>query len=99
MAVLIEELHLQLMNKINKQNLVEVEKVERYISLVNTFNRISTTIEEEGETLITENGSQRFTKAHPLISERNKINTALLSIERSFEFDTKNRSYDFSGLL
>ena len=99
MSVLIEELQQQLMNKIDKQNLVEVEKVERYISLVNSFNRISTTIEEEGETLITENGSQRFTKAHPLIGERNKINTALLSIERSFEFDTKKRSNDFSDLL
>ena len=78
---------------------MEVEKVERYISLVISFIRISTTIEVEGETLITENGSQRFTKAHSLIGERNKINTALLSIERSFDLDTKKRRLDLSELI
>ncbi|MEK4128546.1 P27 family phage terminase small subunit [Solibacillus sp. FSL W8-0474] len=99
MAVNVESLQKQLMDKIDKENLVEVEKVERYISLVSSFNRMSKTIEEEGETLVTENGAQRFTKAHPLISERNKINTALLAIERSFEFETKKGGYDINDLF
>lgn len=99
MSINIDDLKKQLMNKIDTANLVDVEKVERYIGLVESFTRISKKIEEEGETLVTENGAQRFTKAHPLISERNKINTALLAIERSFDFTDKKRSYSLSDLL
>lgn len=99
MVELIEELKQQLMNKIDQKNLMEVEKVERYISLVNSFNRINRAIINEGETILTENGSQRFIKAHPLISERNKINAALLSIERSFEFDGEKRGHDLRSLI
>jgi len=99
MGVSLEELKAQLMAKIDTQDLVQVEKVERYIALVESFKRMSEIIEKEGEIIITENGSQRFTKAHPLINERNKINTALLSIERAFEFGLKEDSSDFSRLI
>jgi hypothetical protein len=42
---------------------------------------------KEGETVVTENGAQRFVKAHPLLGERNKINTSLISMEKSFTFE------------
>lgn len=87
MTVSVKELQKQLMSKIDTDDLVQVEKVERYINMVESFRRINKTIEKEGESITTENGSQRFTKAHPLISERNKINTSLLNIEKSFGFE------------
>jgi phage terminase small subunit len=87
MAVSVKSLQKQLMEKIDTDDLVQVEKVERYIKLVESFRRINKFIEDEGESITTENGAQRFTKAHPLIGERNKINASLLSIEKSFGFE------------
>ena len=87
------------MERIDKDDLVQVEKVERYINLVESFRKINTVIEREGESITTENGSQRFTKAHPLIGERNKVNASLLSIEKSFGFIGGKEDDDDSGLL
>lgn len=87
MAVSIKNLREQLLDRIDKKSLVQMEKVERYIQLVQSFRKMNTAIRKEGESITVENGTQRFTKAHPLIAERNKINTALLSIERSFGFE------------
>lgn len=100
MEVDINKLKKQLMDRIDVKDLVQVEKVERYIDLVNSIRRVSKVIAEEGESVTTVNGSQRFTKAHPLIGERNKINGTLLSIEKSFGFesepkeDSKNEASD-----
>lgn len=73
------------MNSINTDDLVQVEKVERYIDLVKSFRKISKIITDEGESVVTENASQRFTKAHPLIGERNKINSSLIALGRDIE--------------
>ena len=100
MAVSIKDLQKQLMGRIDVTDLVQVEKVERYISLVESYRRVDKTIAKEGESVVTENGAQKFTKAHPLIGERNKINASLLNIEKSFGFshvDTDDD--DDSGLL
>lgn len=80
------KLQKQLMDRIDQNDLVQVEKAERYIHLVKSFRKINRTINKEGESVTTENGSQKFTKAHPLVGERNKINASLLSIEKSFGF-------------
>lgn len=90
MSIKITDLQKQLMSRIDTSDLVQVEKVERYIDLVKSFRKISKIISDEGESVITENGAQRFTKAHPLIGERNKINASLLSIEKSFPVKPKN---------
>lgn len=74
------------MNRIDTNDLVEVEKVERYIELVKAFRKVNRQIAKEGETVVTKNGSQEFTKAHPLISERSKINTQIIALEKSIEF-------------
>lgn len=92
MAVSITELKKQLMSKIDVNNLVEVEKVERYIDLVKSFRKVNKTITKEGESVVTQNGSQVFTKAHPLISERNKINSSLIALGRDLGLDNPPRS-------
>lgn len=96
MAVAITKLKKQLMSRIDTDDLVEVEKVERYIDLVKSFRRINKTINKEGESVITENGSQRFTKAHPLISERNKINTQLIALGKDITLMTPISNSDDS---
>lgn len=88
------------MSRIDTNDLVQVEKVERYIDLVKSFRKINRIIAKEGETVVTKNGSQEFTKAHPLIGERTKINTSLLSIEKSFGFEPeKEIRHSASDLL
>lgn len=96
MPVALKNLREQLMDRIDSDDLVQVEKVERYMHLVQSFRKVNTAIKKEGESILVENGSQRFTKAHPLIAERNKINASLLSIEKSFGFapDEKPRFTD-----
>lgn len=84
MAVSLKDLKEILMNNIDTDNLVQVDKVDRYIELTKTFRKMNKIISEEGESVTTVNASQEFTKAHPLIGERNKINASLLSIEKSF---------------
>ncbi|MGK3612176.1 P27 family phage terminase small subunit [Bacillus cereus] len=90
MAVSIVKLKEQLMNSIDTTDLVEVEKVERYIDLVKAFRKINKTITKEGESVTIKNGTQVFVKAHPLISERNKINSSLLALGRDIKFVVKN---------
>jgi hypothetical protein len=100
MAVKITELKKRLMSMIDTDDLVQVDKVERYIDLVKSFRRINRIITKEGESITTKNGSQTFTKAHPLISERNKINASLLSIEKSFgPGDKKKVKHNASDLI
>ncbi|HDR5353976.1 TPA: P27 family phage terminase small subunit [Bacillus thuringiensis] len=90
MAVSIIRLKEQLMNSIDTTDLVEVEKVERYIDLVKAFRKINKTITKEGESVTIKNGTQVFVKAHPLISERNKINSSLIALGRDIKFVVKN---------
>ncbi|EOO41637.1 hypothetical protein IIU_00376 [Bacillus cereus VD133] len=90
MAVSIIKLKEQLMNSIDTTDLVEVEKVERYIDLVKAFRKINKTITKEGESVTIKNGTQVFVKAHPLISERNKINSSLIALGRDIKFVVKN---------
>lgn len=97
MAVSITKLKEQLMDRIDTDDLVQVEKVERYIDLVKSFRRVNRIINKEGETVVTENGSQRFTKAHPLISERNKINSQLIALGKDIEFKLISKEENQSG--
>lgn len=75
-----------LMDKIDSCNPVEVEKVGRYISLIDMHRRMSKTVKKEGESTKVVNGSQEYIKAHPLLTEMNKVNASLLSIEKTFVF-------------
>lgn len=86
MAVSISKLKKQLMDRIDMTDLVEMEKVERYIELVKAFRKVNQQIAKEGETVKVINGSQEFTKAHPLIAERNKINAQIINLEKSINF-------------
>jgi hypothetical protein len=85
-TVNISELQKQLMNRINTEDLIEVEKVERYISLVELNKQLDEEIKNQGATVVTENGSQRFVKSHPAVNDKMKVNAQLLAIEKTFNF-------------
>jgi hypothetical protein len=106
LAVKVSDLQKQLMSRIDKDDLVEVEKVERYISLVKLNKQMDKEIKREGATVITENGAQRFVKSHPAVNDKMKVNQQLLAIEKSFNFisegetpQSKNETYSDDDLI
>lgn len=86
MAVSLKKLKEQLLSKIDQDNLSEVEKVERYISLLELFRRLDKQAKEEGAIVVTTNGSQTFKKAHPALAELKNVNSQLIATFRSIEF-------------
>lgn len=88
-----------LMSKIDTTNPVEVEKVGRYIKHVEIFRRMERKIKEEGVSVTTRNGSQSFIKSHPLLNEMNRINSSLLSIEKSFNLIDDEEDHSAEDLL
>lgn len=86
MAIALTKIKKELLSKINEKDAVEVEKVERYVSLIDILRKLQSTVKDEGTTKVTINGPQEFTKAHPALSEISKINSQLISLEKSFNF-------------
>lgn len=78
-----------LTSQIDKENNVEVEKVERYINLLRLFYALDVYIEQSGPITIVKNASQEFVKANPAIAEENKVSGSLLALEKSFHLDKK----------
>lgn len=96
----IKKLEKELTAKVDTASQKEIEKINRYINLLEIFYELDDSIEKEGSMVITENGSQRFLKPNPAIAEKTKINTQLLAIERSFIFiDDNDRPDDGSDLV
>ncbi|WP_072520355.1 P27 family phage terminase small subunit [Gemella massiliensis] len=76
-----------LLDKINQpDNILEIEKVNRYIQFVDLIAKLKKDIKKQGETIVVENGSQRYIKTHPAIAEISKLNTSMLAIERTWNF-------------
>ena len=89
MAVSITNLKKQLMERIDTTDLMQVEKVERYIVFIQRIRKMQTVVNKEGESIVVKNGSQEFIKAHPLLSEINKANAQIINIEKSFGFPSE----------
>ncbi len=74
------------MSRIDTNDLLEVKKVERYIELLKLDKQCDEVLERDGSTIIVENGKQRFIKSHPAMTDKTKINTQLIALEKSFNF-------------
>ena len=79
-----------LLEKIEKDNPVQVEKVERYLNLLTIFYDLDKDIKAKGLMVETVNASQTFLKPNPAIAEKNKVNTSLISIEKSLGLNKQN---------
>ena len=78
-----------LMEQIDKENDIEVEKVERYINLLKLFYALDIYIEQSGPITVVKNASQEYVKPNPAIAEKNKVNGSLLALEKSFHLERK----------
>lgn len=95
----VEELKKYLLLKIDTTNQVDLDKVDRFIELTILVRQLHDNVKAEGATIVVENGSQRYIKQHPAISEINKINSTLLSIEKSFNFREVTDGFDESDFI
>lgn len=85
-AVKIADLEKQLMNRIDKNDLIEVDKIKRYIAIVKQIRKLQAAINKSGVMVTTVNANQEFTKSNPAINELNKLTKTLISLENSIKF-------------
>src|SRR5690554_3980980 len=83
---MLNQLKEQLMAKIDTDDLLEVDKVNRYIKLRELDLACNEAIEEDGVRIVIENGSQRFIKSHPAMNEKAKLNAQMIALEKSINF-------------
>nr|WP_244049034.1 P27 family phage terminase small subunit [Lactiplantibacillus plantarum] len=95
------------MQRIDKKSAVEKEKVDRYISLLDAFYQLDESIQQHGVMVKIENGKQIYWKTNPAVSEKNRINSALITLEKDFKMPkiaqkvvkTPPSQYDSSDLV
>ena len=100
----IDKIKEYLMFRIDTTSPVEVEKVGRYLKHIEMYRRMEKVVKKEGVSITVKNASQSFVKSHPLLSEMNKVNSSILSIEKSFNFtnkidDNKTQKYTANDLI
>lgn len=66
----IKKLEKELLSKVDTTSQKELEKVNRYINLIRIYYELDKSIETDGAVVVTENGSQKFTKTNPAIQEK-----------------------------
>ncbi|MEC1377353.1 P27 family phage terminase small subunit [Heyndrickxia oleronia] len=86
-VVKIADLEKQLMNRINQDDLLEVDKVKRYIAIVKQIRKLQSAINKTGVMTTTINASQEFTKTNPALNELNKLTKTLITLENSIKFE------------
>lgn len=77
MVVSVAKLKKYLMENIDTDDLFEVEKVDRYCSLIALSRKLEKEIRKEGLINTTVNASQEFIKANPALSELKSINSQI----------------------
>lgn len=97
----IDKIKEYLLSVIDTTSPVEVEKVGRYLKHIEMYRRMERTVKKDGVSTIVINGSQEYVKSHPLLSEMNKLNAAIISIEKSFVFKkgTEDSKYTANDLI
>lgn len=86
--VKISDMESQLMSRIDRDDLIEIDKVMRYIAIVKQIRKLQTAINKGGVMTTTINGNQEFTKANPAINELNKLTKTLITLENSIKIET-----------
>ncbi|GFH43033.1 hypothetical protein Hs30E_15840 [Lactococcus hodotermopsidis] len=79
------KLELELSKLIDKNSASEMEIMKRYLSLVDTYKKLDKSIEKNGVMISVKNGNQKFLKANPAVSEKVKVNAALMKLGEFFE--------------
>ena len=85
----LEELKKQLLSRIDETDLLEIKKVNNLIRLYELDAKCDKVIDRDGVSITVKNGKQEFTKSHPSMNEKMKINTQIIALEKSIKFKLK----------
>ncbi|MHA3066585.1 P27 family phage terminase small subunit [Lacticaseibacillus saniviri] len=69
----------ELMTKINPESEIEVEKVDRYVSLVKLYQKLQKEA-NKNPVIVVKNGAQEYVKTNPALNDMNKISTSLIAL-------------------
>ncbi|TQR26852.1 terminase [Lysinibacillus sphaericus] len=85
----LDDLKDQLLARVDENDLLEVKKVNNLIRLYELDAKCDDVIDRDGVSITIENGKQRFTKSHPSMNEKMKINAQIIALEKSIKFKLK----------
>ncbi|MDM8284777.1 P27 family phage terminase small subunit [Ligilactobacillus salivarius] len=71
-----------LMGQIDVSNPVQVEKVERYCTLANVYYSLEKKVNSKNILTEIKNGSQKYIKTNPAVSEMAKINAQMINLSK-----------------
>lgn len=79
----------------DKENYILQEKISRYLNLRKIYRKLDDTLKADGMVIVVENGSQKYVKLNPAISEKQKLNIQLLDLEKVIysAMNTSKKSY------
>lgn len=83
----LSKLKQELLSQVNEDSQVEREKVERYVSLTETYKKLQKEA-IKNPVITVENGSQRFIKTNPAINDMNRINSSLIALGKDMGLAT-----------
>lgn len=86
MAIAITKLKADLLERIDTDNLMEVEKVERYCELIRLYRRIEKEIKNDELKKTTINGAQEFEKTNGLIAELKSLNAQINATGKTINY-------------
>lgn len=71
-----------LMEQIDADNPVQVEKVERYCTLANVYYSLAKKVDSKNILTEIKNGSQQYIKTNPAVSEMAKVNAQMINLSK-----------------
>lgn len=77
----VEDVRKYLLEKVDTDDPVAIEKVDRYCSLMAMYYTLDAVVGDNVITIV-KNGKQEFTKTNPAITEMAKINTQMINLSK-----------------
>ncbi|HFN8790520.1 TPA: terminase [Staphylococcus aureus] len=91
MKVSLKTLKESMLKDVDETDLFTIEKIDRYITLIQKYRQLITAINKEGITITVNNASQKFTKTHPGISDLINLNKNLIMLKESIRTRSINK--------
>jgi len=95
----IEKLKTALMAQTDKSDAIRLARIERYISFLRIDAQCDSEIKRDGTSVKIENGSQTFTKQHPAIETKLRIQKELEKLEDALGITASSSSVEGGSLI
>lgn len=86
------KLKMYMLENIDMNNLIEVDKVERYLVMYDIQKKLEQKIKQHDVIVETVNGSQNFLKENPAINSWTKLEASMMKLLDSIQFKNDTKS-------